>query len=599
MKHRVLLLLISLVSLISFSVAQAHPAQVALDNAFFADQMPAGASIYIGIRTDDAYIDELNGILDKVTTGLSAIAPDMPTNMNIRQLLDQVVMSIGVEGDFQTAIRPWLGDKVGIGIYFGEQSPENIFIAIDHTNRELAEAFIENVSRGALRTSVEGDFTVYTTNNDMAFIAINNDTIYITSLRELIPFTGNTLHALRNYLPFQQAVEALPSDSYNVIVIAQTARLAQMGNGNRNDAIVQAVVGDGYTAIGATITDGVSLTLDVVQTGLPAQVTDLLNTPVDPAFTQYIPSNATAVIHGTNLIAAYNALIQLVSANTGQDLQAQLTQAQALFGFDVISLLLSGDFATYFTYKPQGLTDLLNTQLDALNQNTMTSPTLDIAQFAEFGVIFEISDPANAQSLVDQLFNLYGLFGGNNGVTATQEEIAGHNALILTVNATPSMSSFDIVIGANEAVFVIGTRESATAVLSGTGGFDSNPFYQNSLGYTLPDMTHYWFLDRTVIMTGTGIFGFLLTPVVGSETTGVTFDVETGVSATFTPNPTQEAQITRQQEIMREQSLQGIESMTAFNDVMQGFSQLFDNATVSVSSKDDILFVRAVITFSE
>jgi len=341
----------------------------------------------------------------------------------------------------------------------------------------------------------------------------------------------------------------------------------------------------------ATITDGVSPTIDVVQVGLPAEAIALLNTPVDPTFTQYIPANATAVIHGTNLITAYNALIQLVSANTGQNLQAQLDQAQALFGFDVISLLLSGDFAMYFTYKPEGLTSLIDAQLEALNNNETTPPSVDISSLAEFGAIFEITDRAQAQSLVDQLANLYNLMGSNTqGITATQEDIGGSLALVLSISS-PGMAPIEVVIGANDSIFVIGTRESATNALLGTGGFDSNPFYQNSLRYTLPTMTHYWFLDRNIILTGSTILG-LFTPRIGSVFSSITNEL--GVVST--PNPTE---IARQQEALREQNRQMLQEVTILTEGLQAFAQVFDNATVSVSSKEGILFVRAVITLSE
>ncbi|MDX2076999.1 MAG: hypothetical protein SFZ02_11245 [bacterium] len=588
-------LLVSILLLIGASIAQAKPAQVTLANAYFADQIPAGADIYVGIRTDDAYIGELDAVLGKITSGLSLLIPDMPATISLRQLLDQAVLSMRMDGTFDTTIRSWLGDSVGIGIYEGEQFIEHVLVIIDHTNRDAARTFIETVSGGVFDVTEEGAFTVYSSPNGGAiFIALNDDAIYMSSRRELIPFNGTPTDVLSNDPDFQKAVGALPSPNYNIVVAGDTGAIAQLGDTGNMGArsMLNAFLPDAYTALGLTIANGVSPTIDVAQVGLPADVVALLNTPIDPAFTQYIPANATGVIHGTNLIATYNTLIQLASANTGQDLQAQLDQAQAIFGFDVISLLLSGDFAMYFTYKPEGLTSLLNEQLEALNTNTTVSNPVDVTSFLEFGAIFEINDPTNAQSLIDQMFSMYGLLGGNSGVTASQEEIAGHTALVLTASSNSSaMSGFEIVIGANDTVLVMGTRESATAILTGNGGFDSNPFYQTSLRYTLPTMTHYWFLDRNIVSAGGAISQVLLGPAIGRVFTNITNNM-----AVSTPNPTE---IARQEEEARLQNQLMLQSVITLNDNLQTFAQIFDNTTVSVSSKEGILFVRAVITLSE
>ncbi len=313
----------------------------------------------------------------------------------------------------------------------------------------------------------------------------------------------------------------------------------------------------------------------------------LISTPIDPVFAQNIPANATGVIHGTNLLAPYNALIDLVSAQTRQDLRGQLNQAQAMFGFDVIELLFSGDFGAYFTYKPEGIVTMLNQQLEMLETNPYGFSTLNVENVLDMGIIFEISNPEQAQSLIDQLANLYNMLGANTGVTITREEIAGNNALILTLSSS-GMDDIDVVIGANETLFVIGTRQSVTAILNGEGGFDSNPFYQNSLRYTLPTMTHYWFLDRNIVTVAGGTLA-LLSPQIGMVFASIN-------DSLVTPNPTD---VALQEERLREQNRQSILSAIEFNNTMQNIAQLFDNATVSVSSKEGILFVRAVITLSE
>jgi len=115
----------------------------------------------------------------------------MPANISLRQLLDQAVLSMRIDGTFDSTIRTWLGDSIGISIYFGEQYPEHTLVIIDHTNRDAARTFIETASGGTLTVTEEGAFTVYSGENNPSLIAVNDEAIYIASRRELIPFNGN------------------------------------------------------------------------------------------------------------------------------------------------------------------------------------------------------------------------------------------------------------------------------------------------------------------------------------------------------------------------------------------------------------------------
>lgn len=593
MKRLTTLFLLGLVFILSSAIAQAHPANVSLANAFFADQMPIGADLYMAIRTDDAYLDELDGILGKIISQISTTIPNFglpPEGFGVRQLLNQALASTRLDIDFETDIRPWLGSSMALGLYWGEDVLQDLFIAIDHSNRELAEAFLINISRQQIEVTVEGNFSIYTMGDGMTLIGINDDAIYIALRRELIPINGAPSDTLSNDPNFQKAVGALPSTNYNILVAGDTSVLAQLMDSNRvtTRQSIKALLPDAYTALGATIANGISPTIDLAQVGLTPEVVNLINTPIDPSFTQYIPANATGVIHGTNLVAPYNALIDLLSAQTGQDMRAQLDQAYAMFGFDVINVLFSGDFAIYFTYKPEGLEGLINAQLEALNTEGTT--TTKITDILEFGYVFEVSDTTQAQSLIDQLYNLYNMMGANAGISVSQEEIGGKSALVISAEQS-GMEALELVIGMNDAVMVMGTRESATAILTGNGRFDSNPFYQNSLRYTLPSMTHYWFIDRNSLPAMSTISTVLLGPAIGTV-----FDNVINNLGSSTPTP---EEIARQEEVRRERERQMLQGFLDIQTQVQAFSQIFDNATVSVSSKEGILFLRAVVTLTE
>jgi len=592
MKRLTTLFLMGLLFILSSAIAQASPANVSLANAFFADQMPIGADLYMAIRTDDAYLDELDGILRKIVMQAVETIPNATIpeeGFGVRELINQVLASTRLDVDFETDIRPWLGSSMALGVYWGEDVVQDIFIAIDHSNRELVEAFIINTSNRQTEVTVSGNFSIYSINST-TLIGVNDDAIYIAMRPEILPIDGPPSDSLSNDPNFQKAVGALPSANYNILVAGDTSILAQMMDGNRISTRqnIEAMLPDAYTALGATIANGVSPTIDFAQVGLTPEVVNLINTPIDPSFTQHIPANATGVIHGTNLVAPYNALIDLLSAQTGQDMRSQLDQAYTMFGFDVINVLFSGDFAMYFTYKSEGLETIINAQLEALN--TETSTTTKITDILEFGYVFEISDATQAQSLIDQLYNLYNMMGANTGISVSQEEIGGNPALVLLAEQS-GMDALELVIGANDAVMVMGTRESATAVLTGNGRFDSNPFYQNSLRYSLPSMTHYWFIDRNSLPAMSTISTVLLGPAIGTV-----FDNVINNLGTSTPTP---EEIARQEALRIERERQMLQSVLDTQTQIQAFSQIFDNATLSVSSKEGILFLRAVITLTE
>lgn len=592
MKRWIILLLMMLLGM-SISIAHAKPTTVRLAHAFFADQIPAGADFYVAIRTDDAYIAELDNILTPIFAQLSNFEGIVAPNYNLSQLLDMLVQPT-TGGDFATTVRPWLGASLAIAIYLNPNKTEaqNLFIAIDHSNRELAQATLENLLPRQINVVVEGDFTIYSPSTGLGFASINDDAIYITAGRGSTAFTGVTGDVLGNQANFHRSVGALPAPSYNIVFTADTASLVQVLDNDRSDTarLIRNLLPDAYTAVGATILDGVSPTIDVAQIGLTSSIISLISTPLDATFLQNVPSNVTGIIHGTNLLAPYNTIIDLLSAQTGEDLRAQLDQIQGLFGFDVIDLLLSDDFAIYFTYKPQQLAEVIDQQLSLLNTDPYGIVS-DLTALIEFGYIIELSNPSNGQALIDQIASLYAMLGANSasGIAINRERIGNSNALILSLTTSPN-GMLDLVIGANERVFVIGTRDSAEAILTGRGGFNTNPHYQNSLRYTLPTMTHYWFIDRASLSAAMSFIRLGLEPQITK-----TLD---DFSLYWDHSPSS-VEIDEARERARQQTRQRLSELLAMQEPLSQLAQLFDSATLSVTTKEGVLFLRAVITLSQ
>jgi hypothetical protein len=68
----------------------------------------------------------------------------------------------------------------------------------------------------------------------------------------------------------------------------------------------------------------------------------------------------------------------------------------------------------------------------------------------------------------------------------------------------------DVVLAANQNIFVFGTRASVTTVLNG-GGFNGSPKYGEAQRYLLPSPTSFWFADTNAmtLLADTAVFTLL------------------------------------------------------------------------------------------
>ncbi|MCU0480473.1 MAG: DUF3352 domain-containing protein [Anaerolineae bacterium] len=347
-RYTLFFIMILLISL-GLSPTYAHTSQATPENAFFADQMPAGADIFIGIRTDEAYFDQLDDIVTTVLNGFNTIFPHMLDEISEARLYTLLERQLFFLGSFQADIRPWLGDKIGVGIYWGETAPQHTLIIIDHTNREQTESYVNKLTGGTIASATQGDFTVYG-EDEALILAVNDEALYIATTSELLPINGNPTDNMATDGQFQTALATLPLPNYNLIAMGQTQYIANLLN---NPTLIQLSQGlaDAYTAIGATIQDDVSLTVDIAQMGLDG-INTYLDTPINPDFAQHIPINTTGFIHGANFAPVINTLLSTLSASGQAPTPNDLNVLNALAGVDLTDLFLSGDFALYFGYYP-------------------------------------------------------------------------------------------------------------------------------------------------------------------------------------------------------------------------------------------------------
>jgi hypothetical protein len=633
--RRGLLLLVAVALLLNLAVFVGDGSGVrpvrAADVPALAAYAPPESVLYLEFRTDDAFIDALDDLRRQIVRSLPPGM--MPADISLRALLALAFQSAGV--NFENEVRPWLGERAAL--FVGEVRPfvgrPNLSqgdlpaaLVFGISDRAAAIALIDQLLaqqpmlKEALKKGEEGTYTVYRAANPSveAAIAVNDNALIIGTDAGIDAAT-----AMRGKLfeqaSFVEVMALLPEKSYNVLAYVDSPQIlelsqAAMGTsspmtaGDRQlfEALSAAI---GANAIGATILDDRTLVLDSVQqTGDLSKLTALgLSMPtynaVDPAFLANIPSTAAAVVHGTDLKGLIDSSLatlvglekwQVEQRGTQPVVEKQIAQFEAeLLKNTGISLRndilnwLTGDFAIIAGYQTPapGTPTLFTVPLFA--------PGTDIQQAADWGLIFEATDAPKAAALVAKLETLLAVLvkdaaQGNPRVRFSTETIGGVEVIVLSLSQEMDTRipqfSVDLIIGANDKVFVIATRKLAEAILTGFPGLDSGKTYQEAAKYLLPNSAAVAYLSRE----GFTMIGDLL--VLGTTATRA----ETIPAMLPTPGPTPAGD---PQARAREAALQAVTQAQA---VVRVIANLFDSATISASvNEDNVSVSRAVITLAK
>jgi len=574
------------------------PAAAQDSSAPFAEYFPADSALYAYIRTDDAYIDQLDGLLARVSAALPAEA-NIPAGLTLRSGLDMIAAQLG--GDFDSVFRSWLGDGIAVGVspaMMGANSGDGEgLIAVSITDRSALLSLIGEIMArggGSLTPTEINGYTVFDLDNSSS-IAVGDNVAFVAPRRDLLPLESLPENSLAGNAAFNESLDQLPAESYNILLYADlsTIQASQLANGEI--AVSEIVPGIGATAVGATILDSTTLTIDVAQSVDTSVIMEGLNIPavgaVDPAFLAHVPADATLVIQGTNLKALYDAFIASVPTLTAQDfdptteeeIQLGLAQVDTLFQSfvgvtlqDGVLSWLTGDYALFLTYQvPEPGTPTLFTSSLFPDQPVTTLSF-------EAGLVIKATDPAKAQALVDGIGNALTQFGANAGVTVAREEIAGTNAVVITTPAVAPAPAVELVLAANDSVFVFGTRQAATAALQGDGGLSGAARYVASTdSILLPGATTVWYADANTI----NLFGDALA-ASGPSINGIFNNIVGGMDAQATPIPfdfaAAQAQAAQAQQMFRQ------------------LAGAFSGATISTgTSANGSVLIRMTLTLAE
>jgi len=589
--------------------------------------MPADSVFYANIRLDDGYIDLLDTLIERITSKLPAnlLPPMLSQPKLLRTQLEAALKTAGL--DYQNDIRSWLGDRAALsvgsiaGVMASAKTPANmpVLLAIEVTDKAKTEAFIDALlARGKAtdffkKTPSDTETTYLSALPQLPVeIAVRQGVLFIGTPASISAVDTKSAK-LDQSQKFTDTMSLLTAPSYSQlfyidvpeVLKVSAATMTRNMTPDRTKMLQDIINGLGPEAIGLTVQDDSALTIDVAlkiadKTKFESAGIKLpMGKSVKPEFDAYIPDNAIAIIHGTdikNSIDSALASLQSAAAASSNPSNAdsvkrsldQLTNAlKAFTGLDLQTDILgwlTGDFAMFIGYDvpepgaPSLITSVLTASLDKTQKVTYGG--------LDFGLVIEAADPAKAQNMVAKLSDALPKFAASaKDVKISTEEISGAKALVLSVSSPQLANTVDLVIAANDKVFVIATRDAATKVLSGSGGLDKNEVYAAASKYFVAKPLQVYYLNRNALNL-LGDFGAI---------SAVAFTVSKGsimgmLSGTPTPTPQPASEI-----------LPGVLAQyKQFQMLVRQVTSIVDSASITSSITDNGDIVgRAVLTLGK
>lgn len=511
MKKLFLLLILMLVTLGAFAApALAVPTA---DLNSMARYFPDDTPVLVSLRIDDAYIDSLDSLIARVASAM----PEGERPDSIRKELDKAIKEILREGNFQSEVRSWLGDVMSLGVLSlegamgqggSDEDTPPFLAAAPITNRAAAELFFARIVRagqGYFTKTTQGDFSIFTPKDEGGVVVIGNDVLFLTNRVDELPLQVPD-SPLSQSATFTDTMKLLPAGDYNITAFLNLGDTIQKGLESADMSpdergmlsMFMPLFGNfPAQAIGATILDGRSMTIDFAQpiSGMMESLKEmgLDFTPpgaVDPAFAAGIPAGVPLVVHGTGLNLTFEqfmaqlrlmAKMQEESSGQGgfntQEFERGLQQAtffiQGLTGLDLekdIIPALDGDYALFAGLSP-AVTDV-RTSEDLLKQMPF-----------EFGLILEVSNPDVTAGIIKGVQNVL-----KNAENVTTELDDSDGIQRLLINVPPSNDTpfpLELVLAGNDQILFFGTRNAGRAALNADGGLPTDPSYSEARAYLL------------------------------------------------------------------------------------------------------------------
>ncbi|MBZ0296334.1 MAG: DUF3352 domain-containing protein, partial [Anaerolineae bacterium] len=418
MAKRLMVLVTVFLSLALLNVVQA----VGVDTgpAALAPYFSADTEMFISLRIDNDFIDELDSLLGSVMAKLPADMeiPPVSIRQNLEAALADATAQQGVDFSLD-ALQTWMGDYAAMGVTGILGQTPNTRTVIQIRDRGAAEAFADELIAvnpedfAYTRTTVDGVTRYEQPEKSNAVVLIDDTTMIITDSE-----SENFSMSLDSSEGFQTTVKALPAESYNILTFINVAAATV-------ESPVPELANIASASVGLTILDNHNLTADIALATTNGVASPI--TAVDPTFARFLPADTSLLIHSTNLTALYDlAMAQAQRMDAENDLDAQVTSMLSMLGIDLRDDLLSwstGDYALFSTLDYAGI------------RNMVFSPNdIPDALPAGFGLLIEATDPAAAHSFAEKLTPIITQLTANQkNITLSSDSVAGNDVTRLAM----------------------------------------------------------------------------------------------------------------------------------------------------------------------
>lgn len=545
---------------------------------------PTGTDIFFAMRIDDAYVGELDAVIDKVIRQL-------PREFRVPPLsLADELQNVTIPNMSYAELRAMLGDHVAFAagnssVLFDDTSRNDesapFMVAVEIRDRAAVENLVASTNSRLERRS-ESDYTIFEDVNNDTYFTISNSLLYITSVSMLPPTSATLLGDSQ----FVATMQALPAPSYNIAFyidarpLMNTA-LLQMGS-NPPRAMQELFLQFDSIAFGLTILDGNTLTMDWVQK-TPSFVR---YEPIDPAFVRFAPAGTSAVIHASGLSDQINYLLEIVRDAARQmdqrDPMLDVRAGFAMLGLDVEEDILSWMNGDYLATLELNLDAILNAI--SANDPSMLSPLP-----LDFGLIFEATDAAKAANLVQKLTTtLQNFLTGQNEVSIVPRQIANGTLteIKLAIPLDQSSLTYIISLGATDEVFFLASEGVANHILNGGPGVDSDAAYQAAARYFLPDAVSLAYADGEGLLSSAAVITVPFLTLMGPSIGRVFDDIVDELNQSSLPAPAR-------------QTIQATDEIAMIRLGLDALNRIVSSSSITSSIVGDFMVARAVITLGE
>jgi hypothetical protein len=515
------IIILTLLALTAWAgISAAEPAQLGVpldDLTVLANYAPENVPFFAAIRTDDAYIDELDGLLASL---IDKLPPDTapPEYSSLRDLLN-AAFAEGTDGamSFDEDARPWLGDTIAVfvpslevlmggadlpvvmGATITDQAALNDFVGAVLEDA-LANQYYQRIEREDGSILYQGTFFSSPSVlilEDAVFVGILDD-----EMRPLV-LPGQDRVKLSLTSPFRDAMDALPEDHYNAVLYTDivdgirrfgpmfTMQLPPELQGMFDASEIADMLGQ--QAVGLVTLQDRSLVMDVVSTGDMGMV----SSPLDPDFLAHVPADTALLLQNNGLADQVRYLLGLL--DKADDLLTDL---------GVYPLEDAGPFAnlqlhhlgTFLKLSFEGSTGLdFDTTLDWMNGDHalfVSLPTgaepvfgFDMGFSVQSGLVMATDNPGETAAYVEALAGV----AADMFTTATYED-GLVNIPLGDLISKPELGN--IAVGSNQDVIAAGDRQAVEFALNpGDQSITSTPTFTFEQGVFLPETGFLAYID--------------------------------------------------------------------------------------------------------